>query len=96
MARDWQRDGADVETGVNSRYSTRIIIEDPVEFLREGHGHLPFFLYVAYTAVHDPIGSAEHPSNEGHPKYRPHEDVNSTCSAKNRAFVEMDSGICQL
>ena len=96
VAPDWQRDGVDVGTDVNSRYSTHIITEDAVEFLREGHDHLPFFLYVAYNAVHGPIGSVEHPSNEGHPKYRPHEDVNSSCNVKNRAFVEMDNGIRQL
>ena len=88
---DWQRDGVDVSSDFNSQYSTHLITEDAVALVEKGRG--PLFLYVAYNAVHGPIGPDDHPSEKGHTKYRPHERVNSSCNVKNRAFVEMDNGI---
>jgi arylsulfatase A-like enzyme len=67
---DWHRDGhALVEEG----YSTRLIALEAVRVIREHDPRKPFFLYVAFNAVHNPLQVPERyaqPYGHLHPAQR--------------------------
>ena len=53
---DWHRNGRPV---VESGYSTFLLAEEAVQLIDRHDGRRPFFLYVAFGAVHEPHGAPE-------------------------------------
>ena len=49
---DWHRDD---RVSRDEGYSTHLIAQDAVRFIRESDGHRPFFLDVSFNAVHQPL-----------------------------------------
>ncbi|MEZ6036570.1 MAG: sulfatase-like hydrolase/transferase [Planctomycetota bacterium] len=54
FADTWQRDGALIDGAENGRHTTDLIADEAIRVLQQEHER-PFFLYVAFHAVHTPL-----------------------------------------
>lgn len=75
-------------------YSTHLITNHAVEFIRENKNH-PFFLYIAHEAVHSPFQAPNDPIQRGPEKV----DNLSKGDIKEtyyKMMVEMDKGIAEI
>jgi len=66
----YMRNGQPVESLPDDYYSTKYYTDTMLEFLRDDHGDgSPFFAYLSYTAVHDPLHAPKEYIDKYHGTY---------------------------